>query len=394
MATGNDRETRAAMESSTEQEIAAFRDSLAGWYRSAGRNLPWRDDRSDPYRVVVSEMMLVQTTVAAVVPYYHRFLERFPTIRALAEADEADVLKQWEGLGYYRRARQLQQFARSVVSLHDGSIPNDQRALMDLPGIGRYIAGAVRSFSFDEPAPILEANTIRLLARLIGLREVVTTPSSQKRLWAVAEKLVPLNAPGAFNQALMDLGATVCTPRSPNCPACPVSKFCASCRDDLVSLIPTRLPRRPPQPGEELTLLLEHPSDGSIYLTQRSDVGLWANFWEPPTFWVSGADPAQRASAGFASENSAGSAVDMVRSRLGVGIRPDALKEIGTFGYTVTRYAMRLHVIRAIVDLDSEAIATTMHSESAEGFRFVPREAIGALTLSSVHRKALRQFMK
>src|SRR5438270_183726 len=161
--------------------IARVRQRLVAWYEHQHRDLPWRGSR-DPYRILVSEMMLVQTTVAAVLPYYARFLARFPDVRALAEADEAEVLKVWEGLGYYRRARQLHAAARAIVDAHGGAFPDDPEAIRALPGVGRYIAGAILSFAFDRPAPIVEANTQRVLARWLAWAEDLKTTRSQSRL--------------------------------------------------------------------------------------------------------------------------------------------------------------------------------------------------------------------
>ena len=205
--------------------IDRVRRKLAEWYEHGHRDLPWRQTR-DPYRILVAELMLVQTTVAAVIPYYERFLARFPTAEALAAADEADVLKAWEGLGYYRRARQLREAARAIVRDHGGSVPADVEALRALPGVGRYIAGAVLSLAFDRPAPIVEANTQRVLARWLAWPEDLQTPASRARLWQAAERLVPPDGAGRFNQAFMELGATVCTPRAPLCLVCPVAAEC------------------------------------------------------------------------------------------------------------------------------------------------------------------------
>src|SRR4051794_31592807 len=198
---------------------------LVSWYARGHRNLPWREDR-DPYRIFVSETMLVQTTVAAVLPYFERFLARFPDVRALAEADEAEVLKVWEGLGYYRRARQLHAAARAIVDAHGGAFPDDPEAIRALPGVGRYIAGAILSFAFDRPAPIVEANTQRVLARWLAWRQDLKASASQARLWRAAERLVPATGAGRFNHAFMELGALVCTPRTPLCLVCPVVAEC------------------------------------------------------------------------------------------------------------------------------------------------------------------------
>src|SRR3954453_2619933 len=214
------------------QWVARVRRKLADWYEHGHRDLPWRRTR-DPYRILVAELMLVQTTVAAVIPYSERFLARFPDVKALAEADEADVLKAWEGLGYYRRARQLQAAARMIVQRHGGVMPRDRELVRELPGVGRYIAGAILSFAFDLPEPIVEANSQRVLARLLAWPEDLKSSSSQARLWKAAERLVPAHDAGAFNQALMDLGALICTPRSPSCLICPVAASCLARRHGL-----------------------------------------------------------------------------------------------------------------------------------------------------------------
>ena len=197
--------------------IDAVRSDLVGWYRLGHRDLPWRRD-ADPYRILVSETMLVQTTVAAVVPFFERFLQQFPTVQDLARADETDVIKAWEGLGYYRRARLLHSAAKAIVDQHGGKVPDDPEAILALPGVGRYIAGAILSFAFNRPAPIVEANTQRVIARLLAWRDDLKTSASRNRLWAAAERLVPDQDPATFNQAFMELGATVCTPPRPDVP--------------------------------------------------------------------------------------------------------------------------------------------------------------------------------
>src|SRR4051794_13532980 len=181
--------------------VSTVRSMLAAWYEESHRRLPWRSN-PDPYRILVSEMMLVQTTVAAVIPYFERFLRRFPDVKTLAEADLADVLKAWEGLGYYRRARQLHAAARMIVEEYGAVMPRDQARVRALPGVGRYMAGAILSFAFDLPEPIVEANTQRVLARLLAWPEDLKATSTQARLWQAAERLVPPRGAGSFNQAL------------------------------------------------------------------------------------------------------------------------------------------------------------------------------------------------
>ena len=225
--------------------VERVRQRLVAWYEREHRDLPWRGTH-DPYRILVSELMLVQTTVAAVVPYYTRFLARFPDVRALAEAEEPEVLKLWEGLGYYRRARQLHAAARTIVADHGGTFPRDPDAIRALPGVGRYIAGAILSFAFDLPAPILEANTQRILARWLPCREDVKQPAVQERLWRAAGRLVPPTGAATFNQAFMELGALVCIPRAPLCLVCPVAAECRARALGIQEQVPVLASKPPP----------------------------------------------------------------------------------------------------------------------------------------------------
>ena len=205
--------------------LRTFRRRLRAWYDRHARELPWRGTR-DPYAVWLSEIMLQQTQVETVKPYFQRFLAALPTIHALAQADEQQVLRLWEGLGYYRRARQLHQAARQIVAEHDGRFPSDPQAVERLPGIGRYTAGAILSIAFDQRRPILEANTLRVFSRLLAYDGQTTSSAGQKLLWAAAEAVLPARDVGRFNQALMELGSEVCRGRAPACEACPAAGLC------------------------------------------------------------------------------------------------------------------------------------------------------------------------
>jgi A/G-specific adenine glycosylase len=208
-----------------ELQSTRFRAALIAWYQLDGRILPWRTT-ADPYRILVSEMMLQQTQVVTVLRYYDRWFQLFPTLESLARADESDVLHAWQGLGYYSRARHLYQCARWVVEHCGGKLPCDVKSLLQLPGIGRYTAGAVASFAFNLPAPILDANVTRVLARLINLEIPIDREPGKSALWELAERLVAGPEPGTFNSALMELGALICTPRAPACKRCPVKTYC------------------------------------------------------------------------------------------------------------------------------------------------------------------------
>jgi A/G-specific adenine glycosylase len=202
-----------------------FRRSLLGWYRRHGRDLPWRQT-CDPYAVLVSEFMLQQTQVSAVIPYYNNWLRRFPDFRSLARASENDVLRAWQGLGYYARARNLHASARLVEERYRGNFPRHIESIRGLPGIGRYTANAVATFAFNQSVPIVEANSARVFARLFNLREPIEAAATREKLWGYAADLVPRHGAGRFNSALLDLGALVCLPRNPRCSVCPVNKFC------------------------------------------------------------------------------------------------------------------------------------------------------------------------
>jgi A/G-specific adenine glycosylase len=202
-----------------------FRRALLNWYRKNSRDLPWRRTR-DPYPILVSEFMLQQTQVAAVLPYYKRWLRRFPNYGALARASESEVLHAWQGLGYYARARNLHRTAKLVRDRYRGRFPRSVEQMQELPGIGKYTAHAVASFAFDQPAAIIEANTARVLSRVFHLRVPVDSTAGHTKLWQHAASLVPQKSSSVYNSALLDLGALICLPRSPKCNICPVKKFC------------------------------------------------------------------------------------------------------------------------------------------------------------------------
>jgi A/G-specific adenine glycosylase len=230
--------------------------------------------------------MLQQTTVAAVRPYFERFTEKLPTIAALAAAREEQVLRLWEGLGYYRRARQLHRAAKVIVAEHGGRFPTDADAVRRLPGIGRYTAGAILSIAFNQPLPILEANTVRLLSRLLAFPGQTRSAAGQRLLWRAAETLLPRRHPGQFNQALMELGSQICKPRDPSCEKCPVVMLCPTHRDGLHEVIPARPPKPRIEDVREAAVVVRRR--GRVLLLRCRDGERWAGLWDFPRFACDG----------------------------------------------------------------------------------------------------------
>ncbi len=256
-----------------------LRRCLLSWYEKHRRVLPWRDSE-DPYKIWVSEVMLQQTQVNTVEKYYQRFIGRFPTVRKLANADLSTVMKVWEGLGYYGRARNLHRAAREIVLRFGGRVPDDEKALLSLPGVGRYTAGAVLSIAYGKPVPVLDGNVIRVLTRIFHVTENVEKAETRRRLWSLAEDLLPQKRVGDFNQGLMEFGATVCTPKQPSCGVCPLGVFCEAKRLSIQTELPIRAPRRA-IPHYDVTAGIIW-RNGKFLITLRPPRGLLGGLWEFP----------------------------------------------------------------------------------------------------------------
>ena len=255
-------------------EKKKFSQRLRAWFRQHGRDLPWRRTR-DPYAILVSEMMLQQTTVAAVIPYYERWMKRFPSARKLAAADESEVLALWQGLGYYRRARNLHAAARKLDE-GKGVFPRDYDGLRDLPGIGDYTAQAVRAFAFDEAVPVLDANVIRVVARLFDIRTPVDTAKGLAKVRSKLEELLPEKNGHEFVSAIMELGALVCRAGRPDCLLCPAKPFCAAKSPEK---LPVKSPKAPVKERVEYAAWI---SDGKTILLQQSTAQRWVGLWRLP----------------------------------------------------------------------------------------------------------------
>jgi A/G-specific adenine glycosylase len=299
---------------------------LLRWYRQTRRDLPWRRSR-DPYAIWISEVMLQQTQVTTVIPFFTRFMERFPTIVSLAAASEQEVLKHWEGLGYYRRARHLHQAAQLVVANHNGILPAEEAALSTLPGLGRYTVAAILSQAHDARQPIVEANVARILTRFFAWQEELESKTTQDWLWRTAESLLPRRNTGDYNQALMELGQTVCTTGEPSCMFCPLREECLGRALGLAATLPRRRTRQAVTQVRERCILLR--KSGKVLLCQRpSNASRWANMWEFPTQSMEGELQSQ-----------------LVKL---TGYRLTKPSTVGTVMYGITRYKVQLEIVEAM----------------------------------------------
>ncbi len=266
--------------------IEAFQQDLVSWYYEVKRDLPWRRSR-DPYHILVSEIMLQQTQVVTVIPYYERFLNLFPTSKALAEADEQTLLKAWEGLGYYSRARNLQKAAQMIEEDFGGVFPTTHADILKLKGVGPYTSGAVASIAFGIPAPAVDGNVFRTISRICTIFDDIAKPKTRKIFEAVIEEVIDREDPGAFNQALMELGATVCTPKSPKCPKCPVNTHCEAYKQNITDLLPVKTKANAPK-RERIVVAVIKNEHGELLIRKRPETGLLANFYEFLSFEYSG----------------------------------------------------------------------------------------------------------
>jgi A/G-specific adenine glycosylase len=317
------------------REWPRFRRRLLSWFRRNKRDLPWRRTR-DPYRIWLSEIMLQQTRVAAAIPYYRRFLKRFPTVRHLARACPADVLGGWAGLGYYSRARNLHRAAREIVTLRGGRFPRDRESALQLPGIGRYTAAAILSIAYEEPLAALDGNVARVLARLGAIRGDLRQSQTWKQLDRAAGALLARQAPGNWNEAMMELGATVCTPFSPRCEQCPVKRWCRARSLGIAEQVPA--PRRK-SPAVVVTIaaaVLLDPRGRTLLVRQpNGDGAIFSHLWQFPAVEAGG--NARRALAAHLLRK-----VTRGRPALDAAMVNAGMKSLSPARHTVTFRAIRL----------------------------------------------------
>jgi A/G-specific adenine glycosylase len=350
------------------EEFRRLRSRLFRWFRRHARDLPWRKTR-DLYAVWISEIMLQQTQVVTVIPYFERFLERFPDVASLAAAEEQEVLRYWEGLGYYRRARQLHAAARQIMGDHGGQFPQSLQQWLALPGIGRYTAGAILSIACDERLPILEANTIRLFSRLLRLETDPRTGAAQRRLWEFAERILPARDCGRFNQALMELGSEICRPRDPGCEQCPLNGLCPTQAAGLQSRIPLAVKRTAYQDSLEAAVVVWAPGrQRRVLLRQCQQEERWAGLWDFPRFLVdTDQEPAVQAQL-----------ADGALALTGMHITP--LSRLARIKHGVTRYRITL--------LCYQALARTSRLSSRHGpLRWVACDQLPSVALNATGRR-------
>jgi A/G-specific adenine glycosylase len=349
---------------------------LLAWFSANARSLPWRATR-DPYAIWISETMLQQTQVATVVPYFLRFLAAFPNLRSLADADEQHVLRLWEGLGYYRRARQLHRAARIIVDQHEGRFPQDFEQVIRLPGVGRYTAGAVLSLAFDQRLPILEANTLRVYSRLLAYRHDPRAAAGRRVLWQAAEAWLPTRRVGTFNQAMMELGSRVCTPRDPLCPACPVARLCAARTLDVQHSIPAKAIR--PKVTDVLEALLVIWRRGKVLLRRRGEDERWGGMWDFPRFPINQPQAMTQVEQWIAHY---------------LGSRPLMSTHLTTLRHGVTRFRIRLECFEVALENNGDSRPPRPAGANGQGarhdLRWVRPAALADVALNVTARKVAR----
>ena len=348
-----------------------FAPRLIAWQEAQGRHqLPWQQgsgdrDTRDPYRVWLSEIMLQQTQVAAVIPYYQRFVARFPDVHALAAASLDEVMQHWSGLGYYSRARNLHAAARRVVEVHDGVFPDAPEALAELPGIGRSTAAAIAAFAFGRRAAILDGNVQRVLARVFAVDGTTSTAATSRRMWDLAQSLLPSRSIESYTQGLMDLGATVCRPRNPTCMLCPFANDCRARAEGRIDELPQR-PSRKAVPERRATMLfVTHGAQfDHVLLERRPPLGIWGGLWSLPESPLD-EDP---------------------RSRIERHGRVASIESAGGFTHGFTHFTLHAEVLHARVE---RRAAATDAQDAVDSVRWLEADDALALGLPAPVRKWL-----
>ena len=332
--------------------------------------MPWRET-DDPYRIWVSEIMLQQTRVDTVRDYYHRFLEAFPTVEALADAERDEVLNHWEGLGFYARARHLHEAAQHVVDAHDGTVPHTMDGIKDLKGVGPYTAAAVLSIAYEKPHAVLDGNVTRVLSRVFALEEDATTSTAQRQLRELANDLLASDRPGAFNQAMMELGALVCTPSTPHCDRCPLNEACRAHDAGTEEDYPIT-PESEPVPHHDIAVGLVFDEAGRLLIQRRPDDGLLGGLWEFP-----GGKQEEGESMEEACRRE-------VQEELGVGM--DDVEPFYTLSHAYSHFKITLHAFRGrLADGPPEA-------RENQPWQWVPVDALDDFAFPRANRRLIEEL--
>lgn len=338
-----------------------FRTNLLQWYEENKRELPWRES-SDPYFIWISEIMLQQTKVDTVIDYFNRFTKQFPSVDDLADADEQTVLKMWEGLGYYSRARNIHHTAREVVATYDSKLPDNPKQLGALKGIGPYTQGAILSIAFNQPEPAVDGNVMRVLSRVLHITDNISVAKTRKRFEAIVRELICETDPSSFNQGLMELGAIVCTPRNPACLHCPVRTVCRAFEDGVTEELPVKLKAKK-QREIAYDVLIIRNEKGQIAIEKRPDKGLLASLWQFPMI-----------------ERPRVQMNDQIENEYGLHI--ELKKELGDLSHVFSHIIWKLSVYEAKVEQISEV-------ELAKKFTFVEAAAFENYPFSVSHLKIM-----
>jgi len=354
-------------------ELKQFRESLLNWFETYRRDLPWRKN-CDPYRIWISEIMLQQTRVAAVIPYYQRFLERFPNVNALAAAPQEEVLRLWSGLGYYSRARNLQRAAQQIVATHGGVFPRTHEEILTLEGIGEYTAAAILSIAFGDTHAVLDGNVARVISRLEAIRGDLRQAKLWRLLQESADRMLALESPGSWNQAMMELGATVCTPRSPRCLLCPVAQFCEGRKRGIAESLPEKRTKRATVSVQLVSVVLLDGKRNSLLLPPPKTLGknksddhipsLVATLWHFPTF-----------SAPARSQNA-------LQQFLRSDLRLKSAGPIGTERLDLVRHTVTYRAISV-----GAYIVRLKRLPRLAGAKHVPLDEVSSLAISNLTRK-------
>jgi A/G-specific adenine glycosylase len=344
---------------------------LLSWYGRNQRSLPWRKTR-DPYRIWISEIMLQQTQVDTVIPYYHRFLKTFPTVSSLARAPLQNVLKVWENLGYYSRAKNLHAAAKVIVEKFGGRIPDNLEEIKKLPGVGEYTAGAILSIAYGKSLPAVDGNVRRIVCRLFAIRKPMGNTREQKQLHKLASSLIPVKRPGDFNQALMDLGATICKAKNPDCSCCPIGHICQARLHDLQNVLPITK-KASTIPHRQAVAAVIHNSKGMLLFVQRPSSGLLASLWKLPGGFVQD------------GENAKNSLKRSVKEELGISIRPG--KPLTSVDHTYSHFRITLQAY------ECRLLKGTPKPLACQNWRWSSPTDLKKLPLSKIDRLILAEIL-